>query len=303
MMEYINLLEVKNSSLQSQALEMNNLRQKHESEMEILTSQVEAFKLQQHAHPSGDDQQSASIQQLPVDVEPSSSAATSRKGRVQIENEEFSRRLGARIIDGFVKSSLFDNRRQFPLRRIAKIVLESFVSFEWMHAELATYTSSQTPSQTLRNPITKWESLVQSRNLCFPLRIVIAKDSKKTLDGFWQFYSNFSTGAIALALNCKDFKMSFSGDMKLQWQALNAGGAAKVKEKFCFAFSSRSKTLHVPQVADICEVCIDRNAAGHTEAGQHGDPLLCYHYPFLEDPEVRAKLADKLGVLSNLLDV
>jgi hypothetical protein len=27
-------------------------------------------------------------------------------------------------------------------------------------------------------------SLVQSRNLCFPLRIVIAKDSKKTLDGF-----------------------------------------------------------------------------------------------------------------------
>jgi hypothetical protein len=28
------------------------------------------------------------------------------------------------------------------------------------------------------------KSLVQSRNLCFPLRIVIAKDSKKTLDGF-----------------------------------------------------------------------------------------------------------------------
>jgi hypothetical protein len=56
---------------------------------------------------------------------------------VQIENEEFSRRL-ARIIDRFVKSSLFDNRRQFPLRQIAKIVLESVVSFEWMHAKLAT---------------------------------------------------------------------------------------------------------------------------------------------------------------------
>lgn len=73
------------------------------------------------------------------------------------------------------------------------------------------------------NPITKFplllhepESLVQSRNLCFPLRIVIAKDSKKTLDGFRSLYRKFSTGEIARALNCHSFKMSFPGDMKLQ---------------------------------------------------------------------------------------
>jgi hypothetical protein len=73
------------------------------------------------------------------------------------------------------------------------------------------------------NPITKFplllhepESLVQSRNLCFPLRIVIAKDSKKTLDGFRSLYRKFSTGEIARALNCHSFKMSFPSDMKLQ---------------------------------------------------------------------------------------
>lgn len=45
----------------------------------------------------------------------------------------------------------------------------------------------------MRNPFTKQsmllhdpDSLVQSRNLCFPLRVVIAKDSKKTLNGFRQ---------------------------------------------------------------------------------------------------------------------
>jgi hypothetical protein len=44
------------------------------------------------------------------------------------------------------------------------------------------------------------DSLVQSRNLCFPLRIVIAKDSKKTLDGFRPLYNVFNSGTVAEAL-------------------------------------------------------------------------------------------------------
>ena len=93
----------------------------------------------------------------------------------------------------------------------------------------------------MRDPATKQpmllhspDSLVQSRNLCFPLRIVIAKDSKKTLEGFRSLYNSFNTGEVAEALKCRPFKMSFPGDMKLQWGALDEGGAAKVKEKFCY---------------------------------------------------------------------
>jgi hypothetical protein len=76
------------------------------------------------------------------------------------------------------------------------------------------------------------DSLVQSRNLCFPLRIVIAKDNKATLNGFRPLYNQFNTGEVATALQCHAFKMSFPGDMKLQWGALDDGGAAKVEEKF-----------------------------------------------------------------------
>ena len=84
----------------------------------------------------------------------------------------------------------------------------------------------------MQNPFTKQlmlfhepGSLVQSRNWCFPLRIVITKDSKKTLKGFPNLYDQFNCGLVSLALGCCPFKMSYPGDMKLQWAALDKGGA------------------------------------------------------------------------------
>jgi hypothetical protein len=91
------------------------------------------------------------------------------------------------------------------------------------------------------------DSLVQSRNLCFPLIVVIAKDSKTTLDGFRNLYRMFNSGEVSDLLQCRPFKMSYPGDMKLQWGALDNGGAAKVKEQFCYICPCRSSTLHVPQ--------------------------------------------------------
>lgn len=139
-------------------------------------------------------------------------------------------------------------------------------------------------------------SLVQSRNLCFPLRIVIAKDSKKTLDGFRQLYLKFSTGEIARELQCHAFKMSFPGDMKLQWGALDAGGAAKVKENFCFACSCRSSTLHVPRDKTACDLCKDKEK--DNDDNNHEGTQYCYHYPFLADPQIRTKLADEFATLT-----
>ena len=40
------------------------------------------------------------------------------------------------------------------------------------------------------------DSLVQSRNLCFPRGIVIAKDNKATLDGFRPLYNQFKSGEV-----------------------------------------------------------------------------------------------------------
>ncbi|KAI2506034.1 hypothetical protein MHU86_8355 [Fragilaria crotonensis] len=151
----------------------------------------------------------------------------------------------------------------------------------------------------MRDPMTKsplllhgQDSLVQSRNLCFPLCIVIAKDNKATLDGFRPLYNQFRTGEVATALQCQAFKMSFPGDMKLQWGALDDGGAAKVKEKVCYICPCRSSTLHVPRDKSNCEICQRR---------MRNDDEKCYHYPFMADPEVRGKLAEELDVLSALV--
>ncbi|KAI2511868.1 hypothetical protein MHU86_2600 [Fragilaria crotonensis] len=136
------------------------------------------------------------------------------------------------------------------------------------------------------------DSLVQSRNLCFPLRIVIAKDTKKTLDGFRALYNKFNNGEVARALLCQSFKMSFPGDMKLQWGALDDGGAAKVKDKFCYICPCRSSSLHVPQDKTRCSICREKPIQVDNE---------CYHYPFVADPEVRGELEDELRVLTELV--
>lgn len=136
------------------------------------------------------------------------------------------------------------------------------------------------------------DSLVQSRNLCFPLQIVIAKDNKTTLNGFRALYDKFNDGEVARALLCQKFKMSFPGDMKLQWGALDDGGAAKVKEKFCYICPCRSSSLHVPQDKASCVLCREKPLDNDEE---------CYHYPFLADPEVRVELEDELRVLTELV--
>ena len=152
----------------------------------------------------------------------------------------------------------------------------------------------------MRDPLTKSplllhapDSLVQSRNLCFPLRIVIARDNKATLNGFRPLYNQFRTGEVAQALQCHSFKMSFPGDMKLQWGALDNGGAAKVKEKFCYICPCLSSTLHVPRDKSTCHICMSR-------ADEENDEM-CYHYPFMADPEVRGRLAEELHLLSALV--
>ena len=154
----------------------------------------------------------------------------------------------------------------------------------------------------MRNPFTKQpmllhepDSLVQSRNLCFPLRVVIAKDSKKTLDGFRSLYNKFSSGEVSTALDCRPIKMSYPGDMKLQWGALNKGGAAKVKEQFCYVFSCTLSLLHTPQDASKYDLCKDKD-------GQHHETQRCYHFKFLASPEVRGQLEDELALVTSLVD-
>ncbi|KAI2505580.1 hypothetical protein MHU86_8822 [Fragilaria crotonensis] len=165
----------------------------------------------------------------------------------------------------------------------------------------------------MRDPSTKRplllhepDSLVQSRNLCFPLRVVIAKDSKTTLDGFRNLYRMFNTGEVSDLLQCRPFRMSYPGDMKLQWGALDNGGAAKVKEQFCYICPCRSSTLHVPQDKLKCVLCQEKQHEAFSSVGRHDavDELeqQCYHYEFLSCPEVRSKLEDELAIVTAAIE-
>jgi hypothetical protein len=122
--------------------------------------------------------------------------------------------------------------------------------------------------------------------------MVIALDNKKTLDGFRPLYNTFRSGEVAKAMECQAFKMSFPGDMKLQWGALDNGGAAKVKEEFCYICPCKSQTLHMPQDKTRCHLCM---------AKPPNDLEECYHYPFMADPDVRQDMMEELQLLDTLL--
>ena len=164
----------------------------------------------------------------------------------------------------------------------------------------------------MRDPLTKLlmllhspDSLVQSRNLCFPLRIVIAKDGKMTLYGFRPLYDSFNNGSVSQAMECREFKMTFMGDMKMQWAALDKGGAAKVKDMFCYICPCRSASIHVPQDKGKCLLCTNRAAAavGMMEHEEDDEDIAneCYHHAFFADPGVRATLNEELDILTTIL--
>lgn len=158
----------------------------------------------------------------------------------------------------------------------------------------------------MRDPSTKCplllhkpDSLVQSRHLCFPLRVVIAKDNKAALEGFRSLYQMFNSGEVSNSLQCVPFRMSYPGDMKLQWGALDNGGAAKVKEQFCYICPCQSSTLHVPQNKSNCRLCQDKEAPSNNEEAELQQ---CYHYEFVSCPDVRGKLEEELAVVTTVIE-
>ena len=220
--------------------------------------------------------------------------------------------------DVCVEDETFQEGFEFDFTMLTKTLLESFgimdvakqrpidLSLTSDGAQLTNTVSHVTAGLKLNDmalcdPITKEPlllhepgSLVQSRNLDFPYQCIVAKDSKKSMNGFRPLYGDFTSGVIARLLGCLPFNMSCPGDMKLQWMALGCGGAAKVKEKFCFACSCRSATLHVPQDKTVCHLCMGKE--------NDNDDNECYHYPFLADSQIREELATLAALFNNFND-
>jgi hypothetical protein len=66
-----------------------------------------------------------------------------RRRRVDQENAELSAQLSSMIKKFLSSSKGLQDKQKFPTRRLAKIVLDSIVAFEWTHSEIFEFASRQ----------------------------------------------------------------------------------------------------------------------------------------------------------------
>lgn len=134
---YTAVLEEKNARLHERVIELDRSHVNLVVQVEALTAEITYLK----AH--GDDVQE---QGHVVATEESqmcdenNTSAKSGKHQIQVENTKFSRELSI-LINDFVTSSCFAVKRRFPISCLAKIVVDSILSFQWTHSEVAKFSS------------------------------------------------------------------------------------------------------------------------------------------------------------------
>jgi hypothetical protein len=156
-------------------------------------------------------------------------------------------------------------------------------------------------------PIGMDDSLrVQSRELCWPCKILIAKDTK-------ELYSKYFTDFFAFFKQVEErgfegfpfpFIVSSPQDLSSHWKALGVGGACKVKTFFCTACSCSSDAVHLPR-AVRCDTCVEtgRENCFHYPVGDTATLLraqerldaMAANHPYLSDGSVKERLRVRLA--------
>jgi hypothetical protein len=106
---------------------------------------------------------------------------------------------------------------------------------------------------------------VQSRNQVFPLKMILATETKESYDAFKDFFDFFSMASNkSLPQNGEkyaweaisefaEFDVSATMDMSATWKGLKKGGAYKWERFFCHCCLCESDNVHHPN-----ESCCDR---------------------------------------------
>lgn len=112
-------------------------------------------------------------------------------------------------------------------------------------------------------------SLVQSPDLCFPFKVIVAGDNKKTyrerLQGFFLWFKDLRNKQVG-EYPAGTFDSVSPQDGSSLWKALARGGACKIKKEFCPYCSCTSSNCARPRTIP-CDDC--------TATGQKS----CFHYP------------------------
>jgi hypothetical protein len=142
---------------------------------------------------------------------------------------------------------------------------------------------------------------VQSRELCYPFKILIAKDTKELYNtSFADFFSFFKqVDERGFGDFHKPFNVSAPHDLSSFWKSLKKGGGCKTKTLFCHCCSLTKERVHLPR-ATPCQLCQQKNRdkCFHYAVGDHATlataserlRLMAVNHPHLADAMIRERL-------------
>jgi hypothetical protein len=127
---------------------------------------------------------------------------------------------------------------------------------------------------------------VQSRELCYPFKILIAKDTKELYNtSFADFFAFFQqVDDHGFGEFTRPFNVSAPQDMSSIWKSLKKGGGCKNRTLFCHCCSLTKERVHLARPIP-CQSCVEKDRAK------------CYHYP-VGDTATLAAASERLLSMS-----
>ncbi len=153
---HIAALEEMNARLNARVAELNSSHVNLVAIVDALSAEIAQLKVKQQnseddrvaaVDRNGYDRNSTFKEHGVCDNEQENLERTRRK-RIQVENSELAGELSI-LISGFISSSRLSDRRKYPRSRLAKIVVDSILSFEWTHSEVAKQSLHSPDSDAL----------------------------------------------------------------------------------------------------------------------------------------------------------
>jgi hypothetical protein len=142
---------------------------------------------------------------------------------------------------------------------------------------------------------------LQSRELCWPVKILIAKDTKVLYKDYFTDFFEFFKGVEENGFGefTRPFIVSSPQDLSSFWKVYKKGGACKQKIEFCHICSCKSTQCYLPR-QDRCERCV-RNGRQDCYHWVEGDPATLLRvqtkldsmistHPFLSDVTIQGRL-------------
>ena len=140
------------------------------------------------------------------------------------------------------------------------------------------------------------ETILQSRNLCFPVKIIMMPETKAIYSEFEHLFARFNGFTwsdevpdlipINAPMNC---------DMSAQWKALGIGGAAKRDKYPCHCCPIESDFLATPNAIPCDRWCKELHS---DEPGWH-----CYHKDFLSEENLEKMAMELEGVAESIAGI